>query len=122
KGERSSDRSGNGTRRRRHRSSRKSPTEVSYPSDSPKPGKGQDVKSEELRRDIVPILRDLDNKLDKNSTLSPDQRKALAKFVAQESRRYANEYCDALRNQYNRFSFKGGSRVETTLAALRGLL
>lgn len=109
--------------RRSHRRSRKrkKKVEVSFaaPADSA-PGKEQ-YSPEVLRRDIVPILRDLDAKLEQRSSLSPEQRKALEQFVKRESQRYARGYCDDLRTQYGQFALRG-SRIETTLAALRGLL
>jgi hypothetical protein len=103
------------------RSKKKKKVEVSFapPADAP-PGKEQ-YSPEVLRRDIVPILRDLDAKLEQRSSLSPEQRKALELFVKRESQRYARGYCDDLRTQYGQFSLRG-NRIETTLAALRGLL
>lgn len=108
---------------RRSKRKKREKVEVSFapPADAA-PGKDKEQYSPEvLRRDIVPILRDLDAKLEQRSSLSPEQRKALEQFVKRESQRYARGYCDDLRTQYGQFALRG-NRIETTLAALRGLL
>jgi len=106
--------------RKRARLSKHSLPRVTFSSNNQ--AQGQNLyDGEVLRRDIVPILRDLDHKLAQRASLSAAERRALERFVSQESQRYARAYCEDLHKRYEHF-FIPSSRVETTLAALRGLL
>jgi hypothetical protein len=104
-----------GKPRQHHRTKPK----VSFPGAAPAQNP---LDPDTLRRDVLPVLRELDRKLADKAALSADQRKALERLVAQESKRYAHDYCQALHAQYNHFTLGGSGRVETTLAALRGLV